>query len=78
MRYICDDARHLACIPYTLENLHEMADALGIKGCWFHSGRWPHYDIPKRRIQEIQAKCDVVSSKEFLKLIKESRDEQEA
>jgi len=31
-----------------------MAKELGIERCWFHKN---HYDIPKRRIEEIQAKC---------------------
>jgi hypothetical protein len=36
-----------------------MAKELGIKRCWFHNGRYPHYDIPKRRIEEILAREDV-------------------
>jgi hypothetical protein len=44
-----------------------MARELGIKPCWFHKN---HYDIPKRRIKEIQAKCVVVTSKEILSIIK--------
>jgi hypothetical protein len=44
-----------------------MADDLGIKRCWFHKG---HYDIPKRRIDEITAKCEVVSSKEIIKIMR--------
>ena len=49
-----------------------MAEDLKIKKCWFHNSRWPHYDIPKKRIDEIQAKVEVVSSKELLSLIKDS------
>jgi hypothetical protein len=66
MRYICDTKRHLVCIPYSLDNLHQMADTLGIKRCWFHKD---HYDIPMRRIAEITEKCEVVSSKEIVKII---------
>ena len=47
-----------------------MAKNLAIKRCWFHSGKYPHYDIPKGRIGEIQAKCSIISSKEILKIIK--------
>lgn len=69
--YVCDDARHLICVPYSVKGLHEMATALGIKRCWFHSSsRFPHYDIPKRRIAEIKGKCRVVSTIELLALIK--------
>jgi hypothetical protein len=44
-----------------------MAEELGIKRCWFHKN---HYDIPKRRIEEIMEQCNVVSSKEILKIVK--------
>ena len=71
MRYFCDKARHLVCLPYSIENLHEMAKDLGIKGCWFHKD---HYDIPKTRIVEIMAKCDIVSSKEIIKIIKNNEE----
>lgn len=67
LTYVCDDARHLVCLPYSVENLHRMAAALGIKRCWFHaSSRHPHYDVPKRRIDEIRARCVVVSSQAIL------------
>lgn len=50
LKYCCDEARHLVCLPYTVDNLHRMAEDLGIKRCWFHKD---HYDIPKRRIAEV-------------------------
>jgi hypothetical protein len=46
-----------------------MAEDLGIKKCWYHSGDKPHYDIPKKRIQEIRAKCTVVSPTDIVKII---------
>lgn len=70
MKYYCDDMRHLVCFPYSIENLHIMARKLNIKRCWFHSGRLAHYDIPKRRIAEIKEKCEVVSSRTILNIIK--------
>jgi hypothetical protein len=69
MKYYCDNSRHLVCVPYSIDNLHRMAKDLHIKQCWFHKN---HYDIPKKRISEIQSKCDVVSSKEILAIIKDS------
>jgi hypothetical protein len=72
LEYICDDRRHLICLPYSIEGLHQMASALDIKRCWFHAGSKPHYDIPKKRIDEIKAQCRVVSSKEIVKIIKEA------
>lgn len=68
LRYISDDKRHLICIPYSIENLHKMAEDLGIKRCWFHKD---HYDIPKRRIDEIREKTEWFSSKQIVKVIKE-------
>ncbi len=66
MKYYCDKNRHLVCKPYSIENLHKMAEDLGIKKCWFHKN---HYDIPKRRINEITNKCNLISSIEILKII---------
>ena len=62
MKYYCDNKRHLVCVPYSIENLHKMAEDLDIKKCWFHKD---HYDIPKKRISEIQEKCEVVSDREI-------------
>jgi hypothetical protein len=70
MRYLTDGKRHLVCEPFSVENLHEMARDLGISRSWFHGGKFPHYDVPKRRIDEITAKCELVSSREILRVIK--------
>lgn len=67
MTYYCDTARHLVCMPYSKENLHAMADALGIKRHWFHKN---HYDIPKTRMEEVMSACTVVSSKDIVRIIK--------
>lgn len=63
--------RHLVCKPYSIENLHEMADALNIKRCWHHKN---HYDIPKRRIEEIAGKATLVSSREILAIINPTKE----
>jgi len=67
MIFYCDNYRHLVCKPYSIENLHKMAKELGIVKDWFHKD---HYDIPKRRIAEIQNKCIIVSQKEIVNIIK--------
>lgn len=72
MVYLCDNARHLICKPYSIENLHKMATELGIKKHWFHND---HYDIPKKRIEEIKSKCTIVSSKQIVEIIKEYEKE---
>ena len=68
MRYLIDGKRHLICEPYSIENLHKMAEDLGINRCWFHKGNIPHYDIPKRRMDEIASKCEIVTSKDIVKI----------
>lgn len=64
--FYCDKKRHLVCKPYSIKNLHYMAYILNIKECWFHKN---HYDIPKKRINEIMSKCEVISSKKILEII---------
>ncbi len=74
MRYLTDGKRHLICEPYSIENLHLMAKILNINICFYHpKGRikHPHYDIPKRRIKEIEAKCEIISDRELVRIIKE-------
>lgn len=69
MKFYTDGKRHLVCVPYSIENLHLMAETLSIKRCWFHKD---HYDIPKRRMNEIESMCILVSSKEIIKIIRGS------
>lgn len=66
LKYITDGKRHLVCMPYSIANLHLMAKELNIHRCWFHKN---HYDIPKRRIIEIHAKCIKVPTREIVKII---------
>ena len=67
LTYYCDNKRHLVCKPYSFINLHLMAEDLGIGRHWFHKD---HYDIPKRRIEEIMKRCTVVSSKEIVLIVR--------
>ena len=67
MEYLCDTKRHLICFPSSIEGLHNMASSLNIKRCWFHKN---HYDIPKRRIDESQKLCRIISTKEIVHIIK--------
>ena len=67
MKYYTDGKRHLVCVPYSVEDLHEMATQLNIHRCWFHRD---HYDIPKRRIEEIESQCEIVDSRAIVKIIR--------
>lgn len=68
MRFYCDEGRHLVCMPYSVDALHEMAAELGIHRRWFHRSKHGlhHYDIPRRRVQEIKERCTVVSSEKVV------------
>jgi len=70
--YYYDRMRHLICVPYSIENLHKMADDLNIGHHWFHGGKHPHYDIPKRRIEEIASKAVLIVPRAILMIIKTS------
>ncbi len=66
LTYLCDTKRHLVCYPYSKDNLHFMAHWLDIDRCWFHNN---HYDIPKKRIDEIMAKCQIVTTRNIVEII---------
>ena len=63
LTYYCDLYRHLVCRPYSIANLHLMAQRLGVKRCWFHEDR---YDIPKRRLVEVMGKCQTVGARDVM------------
>ena len=65
IKYFSDDKRHLICYPYSIANLHEMASNLNIGKHWFHKD---HYDIPKRRIEEIRKKTINISTREIVRI----------
>jgi hypothetical protein len=71
LTYLTDGKRHLICLPYSVANLHRMADNLNINRAWFHED---HYDIPKRRVAEIEALCTKVSSKDIVRICRGATD----
>lgn len=70
MVYLTDGKRHLVCVPFSVENLHAMGRDLGIDRAWYHPGRYPHYDVPKKRQVEIESRCEIVSARDILKIIR--------
>lgn len=72
LTFYCDRKRHLVCKPYSIENLHRMAEGLKIDRKWFHKGikGRSHYDIPIRRAYEIRHVCKIVSQKDIIKIIR--------
>mgnify|MGYP000618495891 CR=1 FL=1 len=75
MVFVTDKKRHLVCLPYSVDNLHAMADTLNVDRCWYHAKPYPHYDIPKKRIDEIEAKCIIVSAKDVVRICRGEYDE---
>jgi hypothetical protein len=53
-----------------VERLHILAKELGIGRSWFHEGRLPHYDIPKKRVEEITSQCFGVSTRDVVNIIR--------
>lgn len=50
-----------------LQDLHDFAASVGIKRCWFHPGRHPHYDLPRRMRGQPLAGAITVTSKEIVR-----------
>lgn len=67
LKYVTDGKRHLVCVPYSISNLHEMAKQLDINKCFFHKN---HYDIPAKRIEEIEKKCMMVNKETIVEIIR--------
>ena len=62
--YLTDGRKNVICIPYSIENLHKMADDLGMKKKYFKKD---HYEIPDDMVSEVEDKCDVVTTTTLFK-----------
>lgn len=74
LTYITDKI-HLICLPYTVENLHEMAKRLKIRKHFFHNTvNKPHYDLPVTRRKHLLEEeiHKIASSKELVNIINNS------
>ena len=58
----------------SLEHLHQECKKMGLKRHWFHNGRFPHYDIPKRQRATFLQENNIqkVSSREIIQIIKQT------
>lgn len=68
MQFYTDGKRHLVCLPYSVDNLHKMAEQLGIGKHWFHNAKNAHYDIPKRLLERIESQSIKVTSKDIVRI----------
>jgi len=59
----------------TLDELHEMADRIGLKRAWFQDHRHPHYDLtPHKRQMAISFGAVSIGSKDMLRKILERKE----
>lgn len=64
--YLTDGRKNIICLPYTEENLHEMAKELEIPERYFNKNR---YTIPDTLRDNIEDKCSFVSSQTLFRTI---------
>lgn len=70
LRYLCDENRHLICLPFSLENMKEMLFQLELKRKGLSKIPCKRfYRIPFDRLEEIMAQCEVVAAWEILEII---------
>lgn len=69
IRYLCDEAGHLICTPYTTENLHVAARHLTLGPLFYKTEPYPHYAVPWMRIEDVRAKCDAVEEAAILAIV---------
>ena len=63
----------------TIEELHAMADKLGLKRQWFQSGNIPHYDLSlSKRREAIKHGVQILDGKQIIQLIKKWRESDES
>lgn len=65
--------RMLMChmLADTLDELHEMADRIGIQRNWFQNERTPHYDIcQSKRVLAVQAGAVEIDRRKVAELIR--------
>ena len=75
LTYWYDDNRHLICTPYSIDNLHRMAQDLGIPRHWYHKGRLPHYDIPIMMLDRIPNQAYNTDTRTIVWIIKSHLEE---
>jgi hypothetical protein len=59
-------------VAYVLDDLHDWAEANGVKRCWYegYNKGHPHYDLPKRRGKELMKGLRRIGPKKLLEISK--------
>jgi len=61
-------------IADTLDELHEMADAIGMRREWFQDKRYPHYDVnDERRAMALELGAIAVDRREIVMVMRRYR-----
>jgi hypothetical protein len=64
-------------IADTIEELHEMADKIGMKREWFQPKSFPHYDVSKeRRALAIKLGAKEIGRREVVAVMRRFRESQ--
>lgn len=65
---------HMITDAVDLEELHEMADRIGLKRSWFQDGNDPHYDLTKaRRYKAIELGATRIGRRETVEILRARR-----
>jgi hypothetical protein len=65
---VLTDGVHVVSPDLTI--LHNFARLSDIKECWFHNGKFKHYDLPKKRRHKLLAGAIKVSSRDIVWALK--------
>lgn len=70
LTYLCDQNRHLICVPFSLENMKRMAFQLQLKRKALSKVPGKRfYRIPFDRLLEIEMQCELVPAWHILEII---------
>lgn len=68
---LCSDGVHVVSSDGDPKTLKKLMRENGIKDCWYHAGKYPHYDLPKRMRNKSWPFLFAVSSKTIIEIVKE-------
>lgn len=65
-------------IADSTEELHQFAQSIGLKRCWFQAKSSPHYDLTKNmREKAIKAGAKELNRKDFVSIIRRNRENEQ-
>jgi hypothetical protein len=64
------DKKHLICVPYSIENLHKMAEKFGIGKSLFKINHYSLSKFNESAIERISKKCRIISTSNIIEVIR--------